>query len=370
MSVLASFLLATALVAAPAPAPAIPTAIAPPPAADTLMEIPPELRHLLQQRVVRRSQSEPEKLQRLVALMFDPKGLALQYGTTDTHSVAESYATQRVNCLSFSLMFVAMAREVGLDARAQEVGDVVSWYEKDGLAYANGHLNARARMDGRVITVDLDSSLQPSRRGPRTISDRRLFAHYYNNRAAELMADGHDDEARAYFRAALQSDDTLADTWNNLGLLDARQGALMTAMGDYDRALALDPQHVSALGNALNLSHRMGDDVRAGMLLARLQQVRARDPFHQYTLGTEAERNGRYADAARYYAAAIKLYPDAHQFHFGLARVSFLTGNLVVADRELRTARSLSPVSEQQRYQAKLDGLKRLSRQQTASVQP
>lgn len=367
MSVLASLLLATAL--ATAPTPATTSAPAAPPAADTLMDIPPELHHLLQQRVVRRSQSEPERLQRLVALMFDPDGLALQYGASDTHSVADSYATRRINCLSFTLMFLALARDVGLDARAQEVAGVISWYEKDGLAYSNGHVNARVRMDGRSITVDLDSSIQADRRGPRAIPDRRLFAHYYNNRAAELMAEGRKDEARGYFQASLRSDATLADTWNNLGLLDARTGALTTAAGDYDRALALEPQHVAALGNALNLYRRLGDEVHAGMLLTRLQQVHARDPFHQYTLGTEAERNGHYADAMRYYSSAIKLYPEVHQFHFGLARVAFLSGDLALADRELRTARSLGPSDEQQRYQAKLDGLQRLS-QQTASLQP
>jgi hypothetical protein len=105
MSVLASLLLATALATTPAP---VPTAqILPPPSPDTLLEVPSALRHLLQQRVVRRSQSEPEKLQRLIALMFDADGLALQYGTSDTHSVAESYATRRINCLSFTLLFVA-----------------------------------------------------------------------------------------------------------------------------------------------------------------------------------------------------------------------------------------------------------------------
>jgi len=367
MSVLASLLLATALATTPAPMSSTP--VLAPPAQDTLLEIPPELKHMLQQRVVRRSQSEPERLQRLVHLMFDPDGLGLQYGTGDTHSVAESFATRRINCLSFTLMFVALAREVGLTARAQEVGQVLGWYEKDGLGYAFGHVNAQVRMDGRIVTVDLDSSVLPDRRGPRTISDTRLSAHYYNNRGAELMVTGQNALARVYFKQALRTDPKVADAWNNLGLLDAREGALQAAAADYARALALDPGNSSALSNAFNLSRRMGDSAGAGQLLARLQQARARDPFNQYTLGAEAERSGDYAAATRYYTSAIRLYPQAHQFHFGLARVAFLSGDDSLAARELRLARTLGPPSEQQRYQSKLESLQRLS-QHTASVTP
>lgn len=366
MSILASFLLATALVTAPAPLPSAP--VMPPPAQDTLLEIPPELRHMLQQRVVRRSQSEPERLRRLIEMMFDSDGLALQYGSGDTHSVAESFATRRINCLSFTLMFVALAREAGLPARAQEVGQVLGWYEKDGLGYAFGHVNAQVRMNGRVATVDLDSSVLLDRRGPRTISDTRLFAHYYNNRGAELMATGQNAMARAYFKQALSTDSQVGDAWNNLGLLDAHEGAFDLAAADYARALALDQRNPSALSNAFNLSRRMGDTAGAAQLLARLQQVRARDPFNQYTLGAEAERNGDYAAATRYYTSAIHLYPEAHQFHFGLARVAFLSGDGALAARELRLARTLGPPSERQRYQSKLDSLQRLS-QQTAKLQ-
>ncbi len=366
MSVLASLLLATALATAPAP---VPTAqVLPPPSPDTLLEVPPALRHLLQQRVVRRSQSEPERLQRLIALMFDADGLALQYGTSDTHSVAESYATRRINCLSFTLLFVALAREVGLSARPQEVGQALSWYEQDGFAFNYGHVNALVRMEGRIATVDLNRSVLLDRRALRTIPDARLFAHYYNNRAAELMTTGRQAQARAYFQQALRSDPTLVDAWNNLGLLDAIEHRTDAAIADYAHALALEPQHPAALSNAFNLYRRLGNEAAAAQMLARLQQVRARDPFRQYTLGTEAERAGDYAAAARYYAGAIRLYPEAHQFHFGLARVAFLRGDGVVAERELRLARALGPPSEQQRYQAKLDSLRRWS-QQMANVQ-
>ncbi|WP_218569636.1 tetratricopeptide repeat protein [Pseudomonas sp. Hp2] len=367
---LASFVLATALAVAPAPESPPSSPPPPPPAVDTLMAIPPELRHMLQQRVMRRSPpNSEERLQRLVDLLFSQDGLGLQYGASDTHSVAESFATRRVNCLSFTMLFLALAREAGLSARPQEVGQVLSWYEQGGIGYNYGHINAQVRMNAQVATIDLDSNILMDRRGPRVISDLRLFAHYYNNRGAELISDGQFAQARPYFEQALRIDPKLADAWNNLGVLNAHENALDAAAADYAQALALDARHAASISNALNVYRRLGDTQRAAQMLARLQQVQARDPFHQYVLGTEAERQGDYATASRYYAKAIRLYPNAHQFHFGLARVAFLTGDGRLADRELRLAHTLAPASEQQRYQAKLDSLRRWSRS-SASLRP
>jgi len=92
--------------------------------------------------------------------------------------------------------------------------------------------------------------------------------------------------------------------------------------------------------------------------------VQRNDPFAQYMAGAAAERSGDLALAIRYYRRAVQLYDNAHQFHFGLARAYFLSGQLARADRELTRARALGGNSNQQRYQAKLDGLSRLRTQQ------
>ena len=79
-------------------------------------------------------------------------------------------------------------------------------------------------------------------------------------------------------------------------------------------------------------------------------------------LGRQAETRGNYGEAITRYRRAISLYPAAHQFHFGLARAYFLSGQGRLAERELRKARELGPESDRTRYQAKLDSLHRLER--------
>lgn len=340
-------------------APADNTPVLPPPSPETLFAVPPELQRLVREKVTSHA-SRGDRVRALVHLIFDEDALALRYETVATHSVAETYALRSANCLSFTVFFVALAREAGISARAQEVGQVLSWWQDQRTIYNFGHVNAEIRVDGREGTVDLDASVLMDKRGPKPISDERLFAHYYNNRGSELMAANQNVAARAYYEQALRMDDTLPNIWNNLGVLESREGHLDAAARAYARALKINPAHVASLSNSINLYRRLGDNATADAMLRHLDEIRAVDPFYQFMVGRQAESNGQYDKAITHYRRAIALYPTAHQFHFGLARVYFLNGDSRLAEREMRRARDLGPENDRTRYQAKLEGLRRL----------
>lgn len=362
-----------ALAAAPAfaldaPAAASPTrsaaVVIPPPS--QVSEIPPAMREMLRTQVISRGFSREQRLQGLVEMIFDRHGLDLQYDADATLTVAEIWQQRRANCLAFTLMFVALAREAGIQARVQEVGQVVSWYQDQdqGFVYSVGHVNAGVGFGGRFATVDLDRNVLYDRRGPQPISASRALAHFYNNRGAERMASGDLDGARAFFNAALAQDNTFAATWNNLGVLENRSGDTAAARRALEMALHLDGRQDAALSNVSALYRRLGMVVQAQALEQRLRSVQREDPFAQYMFGAQAERAGRLDDAIRYYRQAVRLYDTAHQFHFGLARVYFLSGQLGRADRELLRAQELGGAQQQARYQAKLDSLARWRAQQ------
>lgn len=367
-------LLAAAAVAAPpmppsrpaqalqaTPPTAVPTTASTPiPTPEQIMQLPPALHALLRQRIDPRADAE-QRLQQLVALAFDANGLNLQYDPKATHSVAESYASGRVNCLSFTLLFVAMARDVGLPAQVQEVRRVLSWYEDGNALYNVGHVNVGVRVDSGRGSIDLDRSVLMDRRGPHPISDRRALAHYYNNRGAELMVDGDLDGARAHLAMAMQMDPRFAGAWNNQGVLAVRDGDSAAAARDYAKALQIDPEHLPALSNALALARRLGDGARAAALQTQMARVRQRDPFQQYLLGTEAEQRQDYAAAIAYYRHALHLYDGAHLLYFALARAYLHSGDTRRATAALREAMAHADPATQPRYQGKLDALRRLS---------
>ena len=198
------FLLSLAVLGAPAlsaqdaaaPAPAIPTistvkvTAASVPTPEQVFAIPPAMREMLQKQVINRSYSRDQRLQALVEMIFSQHGLDLQYDADATYTVSEIWQHQRANCLAFTLLFVTLAREAGIQARVQEVGQVVSWYQDQdqGVVYNVGHVNAGVDVGGRYGTVDLDRNVLYDRRGPQPINDSRALAHFYNNRGAEQLA--------------------------------------------------------------------------------------------------------------------------------------------------------------------------------------
>lgn len=358
-----------AAAAAPVPAPA-PWTAAPPPTPEQILAIPPELQALLKQRVIAPVYSREQRVQRLVHMIFDEDAMHLSYDPYATQTLTETWQNRRANCLSFTLMFVTLARAAGIDARVQEVAQVVTWYEDQGAIYNIGHVNAGVNLDGRIALVDLDRNVLYDRYGPQQIDQPRALAHFYNNRGAMRMSEGDLMQARAYFQAALAQDPAFVAGWNNLGVLDARSGNLADAERDYRTALRLKPRNAASLTNASALYRRMGDTRQAGLLARRLQQVQRSDPFVQFRLGNEAEQRRDYADAIRAYRRAISLYGTAHQFHFGLARAYFLAGDNRRASVEMSKARDLAGTNAdflKAQYQAKLDTLHRL-RQGTAAV--
>lgn len=341
-----------------------------PPTPEQVMAIPPELKQRVREEVVNPTNSLEQRLQRLIDLVFQPQRLdakadpdaALQYDTAATLTIAEAWSQHRANCLSFTLLFVALAREAGIEARVQEVGQVVMWYQEQGVVYNAGHVNVGLRINGRRATLDLDQNVLYDRRGPHLVSDQRALAHFYNNRGAELLAAQQIEAARTHFRMALAQEPRFAPAWNNLGVLESRSGDTAAAVRAFDNALAIAPDLPSTLSNASALYRRIGDDQRAGRLEARLQRERERDPFYQFMQGVEAERRADYPTAIHYYRRAVRLYGTAHQFHFGLARAYSLSGDNRRAARELEQARTLGN-SDRLRaiYQAKLDTLRRLT---------
>lgn len=339
----------------PSPSPAaIPTP-------EQVMAIPPEAKAALREKVMLPGNSPERRLQRLVELVFQPAELGLRYDTEATLTVTETWRQRRANCLSFTLLFVAMAREIGVDARMQEVGQVVTWYEDQGLIFNAGHVNVGMRLNGRLATLDLDQNVLYDRRGPQPISDARALAHFYNNRGAEQLASHNYADARAYFDAALRLDARFTPTWNNLGVLDTRLHDDPAALIAFNRALSINSDHVPSLHNLTQLYQRLGDTQRATQVRTQLERSRRRDPFYQFLQGVAAERANNYPQAIAYYRKAIRLYPGAHQFHFGLARTYFLSGENRLAEREMTRARALGATDQVRAvYQSKLDALRRL----------
>jgi tetratricopeptide (TPR) repeat protein/peroxiredoxin len=125
-------------------------------------------------------------------------------------------------------------------------------------------------------------------------------------------------EARASFERATKLHasypDTLANAWNNLGLLSAREGRTEEAIGYFDQALRLSPDHVVALEN-LGSAYRQlkqWDDARKAF--ERALAVSPNDPEANYGLGMVFAQTDDTARALEHLQRALQSrpsYPEA-----------------------------------------------------------
>lgn len=339
--------------ATPAPIPAAIEAASP----AAVMAMPPELRQRLHDEVLSRAMPQRERLDQLLHFMLDADALGIAYDERATHSIAQTYAARRANCLSFTLVFLAIAREAGLDAHAQEIENTLSWRQEDNTIYRNNHVNVRVRVNGLQFVVDTAGSTLIAGSRPILISDQRLLAHYYNNLAMEELARENVAAGLRLMEAALAADASYAPLWSNAGVLHVHAGDLAAAGNAYQRALKVDPNESGALFNMVSLARRLGDTRREEDLRRRLARVQQKDPLYQFMRGMDLERNGDYKPAIAHYQRAIRLYPDEHRFYSALARVYLKAGQPRRAGNALKRAQALTDGATRAAYRAQLQAL-------------
>jgi Flp pilus assembly protein TadD len=317
-------------------------AVSPMPRPEQVMAVPPELHTQLQQQVIAAGGSERSRLDRLADFLFKKSGLGMQYSADVTLTVEQAYRTRKANCLTFTLLTVALAREAGLQAYGQELDDIVAWRVDDNIIYGFNHVNAGFTIGRSRLTVDVARDLVMARNPPKPISDQRLLALYYNNRVAELLAGASPAAAAPYMAMALQLAPRYAGAWANAGVFYLRQGDPRAAERNYLKALALDPASASALINLVTLYRNNGDEARRVIYARRIEELQMKNPYFQFLQAEDDEKQGDYAAAVKHYRRAIRLYDGDSRFYLGLAHAYQQLGDERHAQRAMNHAVALS----------------------------
>lgn len=333
-----------------------------PPSPDQVLAIPEGLQRDFRDRVLNASSSPEQRLNRLADFMLDEGGLGLKYMPSATNTITEAYAARQVNCLSFTLMFVVLARKAGLQAYGQQIDRVLAWGMTGDMVMQSMHANAVVTFDGRKFMADIAADELSSPVANFQVDDEQLLALFYSNRAMELLTTGHPREAQEWLDVALLHSPDDATLLNNAGVLSQGRGDLAAAETSYLRALDGNPQLTSAYSNLIALYRAKGDSTNVAYWQKRAGKIMRKDPYYQFALGRQQEQSGDFTEAAGLYRRAIRINDGEPLFHFGLARAYYQLGQSRQAGLELSLARDLSGKGDRLRYQAKLDALSRSDR--------
>jgi Flp pilus assembly protein TadD len=281
---------------------------------EEVLRVSPEMQAFLDRHVARGA-SRASRLRQLGRAILDEESLGLRYDES-TRTASAAFRARRGNCLSFSTMFVALARRAGLPAHFQEVDTPPDWTLRGEVLVLNRHVNVLVDL-GRAgqQVVDFSPDGVRGRYDRRRVSDRRALAHYDNNMAVERLQAGDEAAAFRYLRRAVGRDASFAPAWTNLGILHFRQGRAALAEAAYLRALRADGRQLVAMSNLATLYERTGATDTAAAYRRRVTRHRDGNPYYRYQLAREAVTAGDYDTAIRHLRYAVARRPREERFH-------------------------------------------------------
>lgn len=333
-----------------------------------LLQLDDEMRDFVARYAPRRGAPR----QRLTSLHEAVKGqgtLAIKYDPFADGSASEVFHSAAANCLSYAHLFVALAREAGLDARYHWLEVRPQWTRLGERVAVRLHVNVVVRMpSGEQYMVDIDPLDSRDVAGSRMLGDRDGEALYHNNIAMEALAEGALDLAWRQTVRALQLSPGLSQLWVNLGAVYRHAGQFADAEQAWLQALQLDDGDRSAMNNLVLLYEQLGRKQEWAFWIDRVERYRETNPYYHAWQGDQAGEADDWEGALRHYQRALKLAPKDNNLLYAAGIIHFTLGQYEAAEAMLQRAIAAATLaSDIHYYRAQLEAMQR---QQLAGHQP
>jgi Flp pilus assembly protein TadD len=279
-----------------------------------------------------------KRLDMLLALVLDPKGLNLKYSGGFTGTAAEVYASHEANCLGFTNLFVGLARELEVPAFYLNVDDLEHFSKEGDLVIEAGHVTGGFGTGDQLQVLDFTMAPVAHYRDVHSLTDTRAVALYYSNRGAETLRAGHPESSLWWLRMAVKIAPDFSGAWINLGVALRRAGDIAGAEAAYEKAIELAPSSSAAYANLAGLLRSIGRGTDADRVLSLTANVSGRDPYSYLTLGDVALSAGRLDMARSYYERANGLGKNAETLA-ALGELALAEGQRKSAEHWLSRAR-------------------------------
>ncbi len=302
-------------------------------------ELSPQIRDWLAGIAVGRD--PVERLQVVFHHLLDESGRALEYDLATTGTAAEVFASGRANCLGFTLLFVGLAREIGVEARFLRVEGVENYRREGDLIFVSEHITAGYDVGSSTRVVEFTLGPQVDYRSARAVSDLSVLALFYSNRGAEALRDEDAAAAVRWLEVAVRLDGTEAAAWTNLGVARRRLGGIDGAEQAYRRAIESDPEHVPAYMNLVGVLKMRGERDAVREILQLLDRRRNRNPYAYLAMGDFSLGQGRPDEARRFYRRAVRLSRGKAEPLAAMGQWALSRGDTEAARRWLRRARRI-----------------------------
>ena len=323
-----------------------------PPTPD-LLEVDDEMRNFLTARV--KPEAMPLQKIRLILRGILDDGLRMEYENLQTLSAPQAFAARAGNCMSFTNLFIALAREAGLRVRYQEVMLPPSWTDDDTTWLYNLHVNAVVDLPGNASQiVDFNLEEYDNNYPRRVLPDSAAEGRYHSNMGVYWMT--RDDPRRSFlhFRRAIELAPDTGHFWTNLGALYRREGHIAHAEAAMRKGIRRDGEAV-AMSNLAKLYVRYERPELAAWYEDQVRTFRRRNPYYLYHLARQSFAAGDALSARTHVTDAIRRHDGDRRFHDLLAMAELELGNAPAARLSLQRALALAELPQRESYRDKLE---------------
>ncbi len=293
------------------------------------------------------------RLNHLVSLLFEPETKDFSYSGSHSTIAAETWRRKSGDCLSLTVLSYSLAKALDMPVQMQEVRVPVVFDRRGSVEFLNRHVNLLISgrsdgglyvKDGLMRSGDVIIDFQPqvaSRKEGIALSDDGILARFYNNVAAEYLAQGDLTLAYAHFKAAVLADPGYSPSYSNLAQLYTRKGLLRSAEQLLLYAIALNDDSDIALRSLHQLLVFQGRESEALKYKEILQARQEKDPYYWLGVGLHHLQEGNYQKAVNALERAQDLTRGFQEVHRYLAIAYWRAGKPIQAKNQLSVLASL-----------------------------
>lgn len=324
-----------------------------------IFEVDDDMRAFIAEHVDN-ARASRERLRQLLTGMTQTGLMSLDYNDATTKTARQTFHDRVGNCISFTSLFVALAREADLEASFQTVEVPPIWYSDSDLVILNNHVNALVKHNfglgnRRRTVVDFNVTELKGDYDTGEVSDEYALALYYNNMAMDALRADDREESFRLLKKSIETYPDIAANWANLGVIYSRSDLDDYAIAAHLKALDLDKYHRPSLTNLASLYQGIGDPETAEIYRRQIRRYQDLNPYFHYSHALAAYNSGDLENASELLARAMDLKNSEHKFYQLQGLIAAQQGDTELALQSIKKARSLAVYSDARRmYENKI----------------
>jgi len=268
-----------------------------------------------------------QRLRGIVRYLVDSGHINFEYQPDRSLTAEEAFHQRRGDCMSFSNLFMALARHMGIFTYFVHVQEVRNYYERDGFFFVSSHVAVGYGSGPVALVFDFTKELSDWKLSVyQAIDDSDALALYYNNIAVDHMVRGRTAHAEKLFSFWLERSPRVAELYNNYGVLLNRTNRSEKALHVLLGALERYPEYEPLYTNGLLAARKSKNFEVTARLEKKSHQLEERDPFFLFARAMGLYQDAHFTQAAAEFERARSAKPDSPVILAWLTRAYLAAG--------------------------------------------